>query len=660
MTTTPPTVTALPTPPNPDDRGTFNSLAYPWTVALGTFTTQVNALGVNVKANADEAAGSATTAGEKATAAETSRSQAAARASEAATSANAASASAAAADADATATAADRVATGADKAATAADRVATASSAAAAAASALDAHAIAESGLPSQAGNAGKVFKTNGTNAFWGDAATVYLSGDKTTYVNQVKTFTITNFNSFSTYAISASHGTASLSGETVTYTAPASAAAATITITMDGAANAFALTVQAAGVATPTITSPTSGATGVFDAPTITSSAFAWAGVSDTHASSDWQLATDAAFGTVVQNSTASTTNKTTWTPTGLTVSTVYYVRVRHRGAANGTSSWSPVVSFTTASAFNSYIATPTATPAIGSTLEGGFYTGMIWNELVQSSTSMAIATGSKTFTVPSMTSTPIVYAGQTLEVRSRANPANKLVGTVTGANGTNLTINVTSVGGSGTFTDWSVMAQYRIIVAPKSSGESASQAYKNANDSAPAACQTLTEGRKATLAMVAAGSSTIYPAAHFCNNLSIGGKTDWYLPARDELELCWRNLKPTTDSNYVGARGDSSLDYKTLGSYDDVTAEQGINLNSSPATGAYTASVPVRTSVTAFQTGGSEAFTYGSDYYWSSSEYNASFAWFQGWSSSLPGYQNNTFKSNSFRVRAVRRSII
>ena len=91
-----------------------------------------------------------------------------------------------------------------------------------------------------------------------------------------------------------------------------------------------------------------------------------------------------------------------------------------------------------------------------------------MIWNELVQSATSTTIGTGSKSFSVPNMDSAPIVYAGQQLEVRSRANPANKMVGTVTGATGTNLTINVTSVGGSGTFSDWSVMSRYRVIVAP------------------------------------------------------------------------------------------------------------------------------------------------------------------------------------------------
>jgi hypothetical protein len=105
-------------------------------------------------------------------------------------------------------------------------------------------------------------------------------------------------------------------------------------------------------------------------------------------------------------------------------------------------------------------------------------------------------------------------------------------------------------------------------VIVAPKSSGENSSKAYKNANTAAPAATGTLTEGLKATLAMVADGNSTVYPAAHFCNDLSIGGYSDWYFPARDELELIYRNLKPVTDNNYTTANRPTGAtpNYKTL----------------------------------------------------------------------------------------------
>ena len=384
------------------------------------------------------------------------------------------------------------------------------------------------------------------------------LQGDITPYVTQTKPYTITNYNSFSSYSVAASAGTASISGDTITFIAPSTAGVVDLTVTVDGVQSVFTITVQALD-----------------------------------------------------------------------------------------------------------YIPTPTPTPtptSFGDPLEGGFYAGMIWGQLAQSSTSTTIGTGEKNFTVPDMTGAPIVYAGQTLEVRSRANPANKMVGTVTGALGTSITINVTSVGGSGTFADWSVMARHRIIVAPKASGENAGITIKNANTALPTACQTLTEGLAATQAMRDADTSTVYPAAHWARNLNIGGRADWYIPARDELELCWRNLKPTTTANYVAANRPTgaSFDYANNGSYGDTAATHGTNNNSSPTGAAYTASVPGQTAATAFRTGGAEAYEFGSAYYWSSSDYNASGAWYQYWYSSSPGLQNGYGKTNTFRVRAVRRSII
>ncbi|MDO8553074.1 MAG: hypothetical protein Q7S01_06170 [bacterium] len=312
-----------------------------------------------------------------------------------------------------------------------------------------------------------------------------------------------------------------------------------------------------------------------------------------------------------------------------------------------------------------DSYIATPASTPAaMGDAFEGGFYTGMIWNQLVQSTTSVAIGTGTKVFTVADMDATPIVYGGQALEVRSRANPTNNMIGTVTSAIGTTLTLNITSVGGSGTLTDWSIMAKYRVIVAPKASGESSGKAYKNANTAAPSACGTLTEGALATAAMVAAGDATTYPAAHFCNDLSIASYTDWYLPARDELELAWRNLKPTANNNYTSADRptDATPNYANLGSYGDVANTHGLNKNSSPTGAAYTTTVPAQVAAGInFRTTESEAFAYGSPGYWSASESSTTTGWIQYWVSSAPGNQHLDGKTTgNYYVRAVRRSII
>ena len=488
------------------------------------------------------------------------------------------------------------------------------------------------------------------------------LQGDTATYITQTKTYTITNYNSFSSYAVSASAGTASISGDTVTFTAPATAGNVDLTLTVDGQPTVFAVAVQAAGVATPTNVGPADGAVNIGEAPTLQSSAFVAYGLADTHLASRWTLYQG---GTQVHSSGWRTDALTSYTvPAGVMVeSTAYTWTVEHQGTTLGDSPASTATGFSTAATFNSYIATPTATPAnFGDALDGGFYAGMIWSELVQSATSTTIGTGSKTFTVPNMNSAPIVYAGQQLEVRSRANPANKMVGTVTGATGTNLTINVTSIGGSGTFSDWSIMSRYRVIVAPKASGEHAGIALKNTNTALPTACQTLTEGLRATQAMRDADTSTVYPAAHWARNLNIGGRTDWYIPARDELELCWRNLKPTTTANYATADRPTTanFNYANNGCDGDTAATHGTNNNSSPTGAAYTSSEPAQTAATAFRTGGAEAYEFGSAYYWSSSDYSAPGAWNQLWNSSDPGYQSYGGKPNTFRVRATRRSIV
>ena len=501
-------------------------------------------------------------------------------------------------------------------------------------------------------------------NGLTGDIAltAVSLQGDVAPYIAQVKTYQITNYNSFSNYSVSTSAGSVLLTGDTVTFTAPDVAGEVLLTLTVDTLAAVFKIAVNPAGVIKPTNLLPAEGSTGLGDTPTLQSSAFATAGLPDTHTESRW---------TVYQGGLQI--HSSGWVvgalvsyklPTGVvTTSKTYTWTVEHRGAILGDSPVSEPTSFTTATSFNSYITTPTATPAnFGDALDGGFYAGMVWNELVQSATSTTIGTGSKTFSVPNMDSAPIVYAGQQLEVRSRANPANKMVGTVTGASGTNLMINVTSVGGSGTFTDWSIMSRYRVIVAPKASGEHAGIALKNAGTALPTACQTLTEGLRATQAMRDADTSTVYPAAHWARNLNIGGRTDWYIPARDELELCWRNLKPTTTANYVTADRPTtaSFSYANNGSYGDTANTHGLNNNSAPPGAAYTASVPGQTTSAAFRTGGAEAYEFGSAYYWSSSDYDATSAWCQNWDSSYPGYQANYDKSNTYRVRAMRRSII
>jgi len=185
-----------------------------------------------------------------------------------------------------------------------------------------------------------------------------------------------------------------------------------------------------------------------------------------------------------------------------------------------------------------------------------------------------------------------------------------------------------------------------YYVIVSPKASGLAQKQWSTAGGVAGPAATVTLNNGAAASGSM----NSSTYPAAQFCEGLSINGYTDWYLPSRDELELCYRNLKPDTTSSSTSGR---SIPNYTYPEGNDVPGDtMGINRNSSPAGSAYTSGSPVQTSATLFQTGNSEAFE--ATNHLSSSDATSNSVWTQSFSA---GYQDFYSKTNIFRVRAVRR---
>ncbi|NLY16657.1 MAG: DUF1566 domain-containing protein [Gammaproteobacteria bacterium] len=164
-----------------------------------------------------------------------------------------------------------------------------------------------------------------------------------------------------------------------------------------------------------------------------------------------------------------------------------------------------------------------------------------------------------------------------------------------------------------------------YVLIVAPKAS--EASLAWKDAN-TATAGTDSLNDG----LANSDAMNNATHAAAQYCRAYNGGGFSDWYLPAKDELEVCYRNLKPDSTENNTSS---------------------GENTNSVPAAANYTAGSPAQTTAAAFKEGGAEAFTVP-DYYWSSTEASASTAWFQRFSD---GRQLNNLKLYTRLVRPVRR---
>ena len=173
--------------------------------------------------------------------------------------------------------------------------------------------------------------------------------------------------------------------------------------------------------------------------------------------------------------------------------------------------------------------------------------------------------------------------------------------------------------------------IADYNLVVGPVASAQQAGTQWKNAN-TATAGADSVIDGPQNTADMVADGNSTVYPCAHFCNDLVIGGFSDWYMPAKNELEVCYYNLKPTTASNILVS---------------------GINANAVPARASnYTAGTPAQTSAADFKSTGAEDFAPNN--YWSSTEFSATAANYQLF---LYGSQYTNNKTNSYRVRAIRR---
>ncbi len=177
-----------------------------------------------------------------------------------------------------------------------------------------------------------------------------------------------------------------------------------------------------------------------------------------------------------------------------------------------------------------------------------------------------------------------------------------------------------------------------HALIVAPRATGASGSGytlttnlQWKTANTTTADTTSPF-DGAANTAAMVTAGIAN-HPAAEFCVDLTIDGYSDWYLPARYELDIAYENLKPTTDSNNTSA---------------------GINPYSVPErTVNRTAGDPAQTSITAFQSTGSEPFV--ALVHWASTEFSSTNAWELSF---LTGGQFNDSKSPyTSRVRAFRK---
>jgi hypothetical protein len=175
--------------------------------------------------------------------------------------------------------------------------------------------------------------------------------------------------------------------------------------------------------------------------------------------------------------------------------------------------------------------------------------------------------------------------------------------------------------------------VADYYLIVCPKSS-ESGFIPW--GVEGVTTGATSAINGQTNTATLVALGSA--YEAAQHCNNLNAGAGLnsykDWYMPSKNELEVIFYNLKPTTNANNTA-----------VGANVNAVSPEPYNTN-------YTSGSPAQTSATDFRSGGSQALT--ADLQWSSTEFSSGSAYFQSfWTSSI----SSNGKSTNQNVRAVRR---
>ncbi len=128
--------------------------------------------------------------------------------------------------------------------------------------------------------------------------------------------------------------------------------------------------------------------------------------------------------------------------------------------------------------------------------------------------------------------------------------------------------------------------IADHMLIVSPKASGETT--AAWDTVGGATTGFTSYIDGPTNSAGLAALGAR--YAAATFCEGLTINGYSDWYLPAKNELEVAYYNLKNVTQDNYSpGSYGSNSY---------AVPPWEPVSTN-------YTAARPAQTTVDAFKVG-------------------------------------------------------
>ena len=171
-----------------------------------------------------------------------------------------------------------------------------------------------------------------------------------------------------------------------------------------------------------------------------------------------------------------------------------------------------------------------------------------------------------------------------------------------------------------------------YNLVISPRATGQPDPDLLYQINDAGFDGNTSTSDGVLIQQNMVAFGIDN-FPQQKWVKALAIGGFTDWYIPSKLELEIIYRNLKPTTATNVTTS---------------------GANAIAVPATANYVSATPTRTTVTAFRSTGAETMT--ADFYYSATQGPSGrlYAHAKRFTNGSDSEDENVFE---YPIRAVRR---
>lgn len=200
----------------------------------------------------------------------------------------------------------------------------------------------------------------------------------------------------------------------------------------------------------------------------------------------------------------------------------------------------------------------------------------------------------------------------------------------------------------------------RYVLIVSPKIY-ESAALAWDSVNRVIPNNARTRWNGLGSTDYILSLNTTGYEIFDHIrtlrtTNPVPDDGGSDWYVPALDELELLYRNFKPTTQINNNANQNGSDFPQTIAPRF------SGFNPSSDPTGGLYSSNSdtnPSQTTLIDFQSGGSQSIEAAR--YWTSTKESSNRVWRQNFTlqdfGSQASIQSEWTPTAAYPVRPVRK---